>query len=433
MTTIASLEERSVLMDVLFAAAVGALFSGIHHEVGSVKVQLSDVLALMAVFLAAIKGFASPPVSRVTLIVLITYLLYYSISGMFVELSIGVTKIVQNVFIFAFLIALFGYYRTRSAELFLVLAAVMIIAVLAGNIGWHVLHGKLVGWKDLNEPKTIFTLLPIVLIVLLTRLGDRWKPPLPLLAGVAIAVIIFLSGERKAYIFAVLALAIWSGPVRIWKYALAAALVVPLFLVAAAADKTGYLQRQLSSFEQILPGGSARAASASKLLDASRTTTLSNAEREFSNRLAASMWTKQPVLGIGTGAFALAVRSDLSIPENFRMGIHGEFFRNLYEDGIVGLALYVSVWITALMVITLAWPATRAAGNQNLNKIKLLALLMLSIYVAFEASKGLTLVAICVLPFLVALPPGSLLPRRARMLRPAGPALTSGGYSAATW
>jgi O-antigen ligase len=135
---------------------------------------------------------------------------------------------------------------------------------------------------------------------------------------------------------------------------------------------------------------------------------MSNAQREISNRLAAAKWEKRPVLGIGTNAFDIAIRQEVSIPATFRTGIHGEFYRALYENGIVGLGLYMALWITAFATIALAWPMTKAAGDPGLNKIKLLCVTMFLIYCAFEASKGLTLACICALPFIVGLPPSAL-------------------------
>ncbi len=77
-------------LDVLFAACIAALFSGVHQSLGPVKIQLFDALALVTMFFAAFKGFASPRPSPTVLGVLIVYLLYFTISALFVSLAMGI-------------------------------------------------------------------------------------------------------------------------------------------------------------------------------------------------------------------------------------------------------------------------------------------------------------------------------------------------------
>ncbi len=83
----------------------------------------------------------------------------------------GIKELIQIALLFGFLFVAFGYYRTRSTDRVLILAAVLIVAVLVYNVAWHVAHGEYVGWKQLNEPKTVFTVLPLLLILLVARFG----------------------------------------------------------------------------------------------------------------------------------------------------------------------------------------------------------------------------------------------------------------------
>ncbi len=107
----------------------------------------------------------------------------------------------------------FGYYRTSldgsRADLG---DGADLSPCSSANVAWHVARGEFVGWKQLNEPKTVFTVLPLLLILLAARFGGPRRQLLFVLAACAAGVVILLSGERKAYLFAVLALAIWAGP-----------------------------------------------------------------------------------------------------------------------------------------------------------------------------------------------------------------------------
>jgi O-Antigen ligase len=407
MSEMLPLQRSSLLLDVLFGATIASLFSGIHHSFGSVKVQLSDLIALATIFLAVLKGFSAPRVSRLVLLVLLAYLLDYLTSALFVKMSMAAVKTVQFALAFSFLFAVFGYYRTHSSDRLLIVSTILMMVILVANIGWHILHGQLVGWKRLNEPKTIFILMPLMLILLFDRFPRFWRLPRGLCAVLLSVAIIFLSGERKAYIFAPLALLIWTEPRKIWRYAILPIAAIPLLWIAGSVDQTGYLHRQLTSLQVLISGNSTQEMSDSQLMDVNRPTTLSNAERIFTNRRAAAEWRKRPMLGIGTDAFQLQMREDTSIPDEFRLGIHGEFFRALYENGIVGLQLYIAVWISAFASLAMMWLPVSGAGGASLNKIKLLSLVMLLIYSSFESEKEVMAFALCCLPFVLGLLPSA--------------------------
>jgi hypothetical protein len=412
MSTEESLREQSVFMDVMFSVTIASLFSGIRAYVGPVKVQLSDLLALITIFVTFLRGFATPRLSIVTLLSLFAYLLFYCISALFVQFSMGITKMVQLLCIFTWLLVVFGYYRTRSTDRLLIISAVLIVVVLAANVGWHIARGQYVAWKQLNEPKTIFILLPLILILLFDRFERSWRQPLPLVAVLLSAAIIFMSGERKAYIFGTVALLVWSGPLKMLRYGAAALLAVPILLLlvdGSSPGKAGYLQRQIASFEVLISGANTQQLTDSQLLDESRPTTMSNAEREYTNRHARALWWKQaPLFGIGTNEYELQMRNESSVPILFRMGIHGGFFRALYENGVFGLELYIAIWICAFSCALMSLPQARELGAMRFFTIKMLTLVMLLIYCSFESDKGLIYYATCMLPFVVGLAPPRL-------------------------
>jgi O-Antigen ligase len=415
----AGLSQSSMLMDMLFALTIATLFSGLNRDVGPVKVQLSDLFAALSVFVAVLRGFATPRASVSLVVLLAGYLLLYWLSALAVGTMNGMKEIMQSVLVISFVFVVFGYYRTRSTDRLLLIASVLMLAILTINIAYHVNSGRYVGWKELNEPKTLFIILPLLLALLFDRFAQRrwiWA-----FLFIAAALIILLSGERKAYLFALAAAAIWTSPLN-WRHVLMALLVAPFIWFALASDGTSYLHRQVRSVTSGLADQSEQPLQLTALLDERRPTTLSNAQREFSNRLAFSMWKEKPILGIGTNAFVLAMEQQPTIPPMFRKGIHGEFHRALFENGMVGLALYGALWLAAFACLLTAWPANRAAGAPSLNKLKLLCVLMFLIYCGFEASKGLTLYCITALPFVVAIAP-RVRTARQRHWEPAGPVL----------
>jgi hypothetical protein len=370
-----------------------------------VKVQLSDALALLTIFVVATRGFTAPHASRVISVLLGAYLLVFLLSALMGGAENGAKETVQAFLLIAFVFVAFGYYSNHATDRLFVLTSILLLAIMSYNIGWHIAHGKLVGWKELNEPKTIFMLLPLLLLLANSRYHSRAARYLLLLGALAAIVIIFLSGERKAYIFAVVAFVIWNGA-GLLRYALpAAAVAVPLLLLGVGLDQHTYLGRQVASLMNGMPGSASDSLSLSSLIDENRPMTLSNAQREYTLRRAHALWREKPLLGIGTNAFSPMIETDESLPADFRVGIHGEFYRALYENGVVGLFLYASLWVAALIHVIVTWKATNALSDPYLNRLKLVILAMFLIYCSVEANKGLTALCIYTIPFLVALRP----------------------------
>lgn len=391
--------SSSLLLDVLFGLTIAALFSGLNWRLGGIKVQLADLLSLISVFVVMLRGFVTPRIALTLVVFLSAYLLIFCVSGFSVSVVNGLKELVQAALALLFLLAIFGHYRSHSSERFLLIATALMVAVMMYNIGWHISEGFYVGWKRLNEPKAIFVVLPLLLMILFDRFG-RHRRTLFIGASVIAAALILLSGERKAYLIAVLALAVWTG-VSSLRYLAVAALVTPLLLPIAALDEGGYVHRQLESFSSALTNR-AEQASTSELFEVGRAATLSDAQREFTHRIARSMWEKQPIFGIGTGAYDIAMQRYSSLPDAFRVGIHGEFYRALFENGIVGLAFYIAYWIAVALSLTFAWQSGNSMGNRNLSRIKLLCTVTFFIYCSAEASKGLTILCLCALPFVLA-------------------------------
>jgi hypothetical protein len=395
----------SVFIDGLFALSVAALFSGLHQALGPVKVGLSDLLEIVSIFVVVLRGVSMPYASRVILILLGGYLLVFLLSALSVGTANGAKEIVQAVLLLSFLCIIFGYYRNQAVNRFFLMTAILLLAIMTYNIIWHVTHGKLVGWKELNEPKAIFMLLPMLLLLATSRNRTRQARYWIAIGALAVVVIVFLSGERKAYMFTLAAFLIWNG-MAVLRYAIPAAVVaIPVLLMGVGLIQNNYLNRQIASLTQGLPGSESQPRALTTLLDEHRPMTMSNAQREHTLNVARSLWREKPLLGIGTNAFSPIIEKDVSLPLEFRVGIHGEFYRALYENGLIGLFLYASIWIAAFTHVALTWRATSAVGGLYLNRLKLATLTMFLIYCSVEASKGLTFLCIAALPFIVALRP----------------------------
>src|SRR5262249_7730980 len=72
-------------------------------------------------------------------------------------------------------------------------------AVMAFNIGWHLINGYWTGWKRLTDAQSTFTFLPMVVICFILCAAPERKR-FYWLAWWSLAPLIVLSGERKALI-----------------------------------------------------------------------------------------------------------------------------------------------------------------------------------------------------------------------------------------
>jgi uncharacterized protein YqgC (DUF456 family) len=396
--TFSPAEPSRKIIDWLFALTIASFFSGLNQRLGPAKVQLSDILCIVTIAVVMLRGFVSPRVSAPVMLSLLAYLTWYAVSALSLDLRLGVKEIVQTSLLFAFSFVAFGYYQNRSTGSLLAFTSALTLCVLGYNIAWHVSHGYYVSWKQLNEPKTIFIVLPLLIVLASDRLRSRRRLALSVAAAIA-GVIILLSGERKAYLFALVAVAIWTAPLN-WRHLLGAMMVIPFLWIGLTSDHTGYLDRQLSSLSGRLSSDSVATASLASLIADERPGTLSDVQREFTLRMARQMWSEHPLLGIGTNAFKERIETYETVPSSFRVGIHGEFYRALYENGVVGLALYSAIWLCALVSILRSWNGIRRSGDPTLNRIRLICFVMLITYCSAEAAKGLTQVSICLLPFL---------------------------------
>jgi hypothetical protein len=95
-------------------------------------------------------------------------------------------------------------------------------------------------------------------------------------------------------------------------------------------------------------------------------------------------------MGVGTNQFKNIIDTDFSgLPDELRLGIHGEFQRILTENGIIGLSLYILIWIAAWLRLsrTLSWAFSHGLiGATQARLLPLVLLVPCAFYVGTEAS-----------------------------------------------
>lgn len=264
------------------------------------------------------------------------------------------------------------------------IGVVLIVALIAV---WHIGNGHPVGWKLLGETKGALSLLPIVMLAIVTAQSRR-------LSGMTIALLvlgtlaILLSGERKAYQSLVIA-ALLMVNIRNPLVILGSVAALALIPLAISLDPTGYVGMQVDSLLDFGRGEVAQ--------------TLSNRMREWQFDYVMQLFAENPVFGIGTRHYVEvsmqqfgASEVDYIVPS---LSIHGEALRVLAENGVVGFSVWV-VFIGSAIAAAL-WP-TRLGRRRSGRELKIVFGLLVSLllFIGFEAFDTTMMLVYFILPML---------------------------------
>lgn len=259
----------------------------------------------------------------------------------------AVKELVQLILFGVFFLALAQFLDDRrSLRVFLSVMLATLWALALHNAVSHISMGSYAGWKNLGDQKLTHSVIVLVMAAItVSRFRPRgWWWPLLLIVAVAM---LFLSGERKGWVAAGLAVfmaLMISNRGGIGRHAVrrtlwAAAGVAGFVAVAALfAPFVPYLDKQLFSSVEfaslVFSDGSSPAAG----------TTESNRNRMAMIEIALQQMRDNPVFGIGPEAFRSDALGRAFVPiaaEDIATGPHNEILRIGAELGAVGLALYL--------------------------------------------------------------------------------------------
>ena len=296
----------------------------------------------------------------------------------------GFYRLAQMAAAYAFIVPFVVCYSQRPMKQFFKYSAILIGVLMVGTIGWHVTHKHLVTWKYLWDTKTAYSLLPFMALAFVTSKSHAARLYGPLLLGV-VAVIILLSGERKAYILLGVSLLLMANPRNPLTYLAPMAMLI-IGPLAAAIDTSGYVTRQIGTLTGFAHGDVVQ--------------TLSNQQREWQYQYIMELSHQHPLIGLGTGSYVTTMvgtyASSNSPIIRPGIGVHGEFLRVLVENGVTGMIPWIILLVTSAAA-TILYARERPRGLQER---KLAAFLFVSVfmYMLFEAFDTTMAVVYCLLP-----------------------------------
>jgi hypothetical protein len=277
-------------------------------------------------------------------------------------------------------------------------------AITAYNIYWHVSRGMWFGWKHLgswstSDIKYTFEFLPPI-IGLLILFGRGRLAYVYWALWIAFGVIIVFSGERKALLaYGLLTAALLTRARAHFAIPVLVATYFGVTWISSQLDR-GYLSQQLSSIANYTPG---QASSFDMIVRGAGPASQSDAQRIFAFHVGGELLKDKWLTGVGTNAYQDYVWRNYSYaPPTLLLGIHGEFWRVLVENGILGLILYTAIWVAAAwrLVKELTWLAGWRAITPYAGRLLFLILMIPAGFsIAFEAPGTHAFIALFLISF----------------------------------
>jgi hypothetical protein len=396
-------------VNALLAIAVLSLMLPIRMETGLILVRPFEFLIALGMLgwplIAARRGVRVP----VGLLLLLPYFLWHVVAA-----TVGGPRNTAREALQVLVVTMFAFLLAQEAarldlkrlsrRLLLGMAA-----IAAGTILWHIARGYWVGWKELPDPRLAFVFIPLLLagLILFAEVEKRrslhfvWAGMFPLL---------LMSGERKALVIYLILTALLFARGRLALIAPAAAGAFVGLLLLSTVVENPYLQKQIRTLVE--PGGTGNyeyVLATGRYLPGD---TPSDVQRAFAFDVSKQMFAEHPLFGVGTNQYSEIVGETFpSLPEELRLGIHGEFQRILTENGLVGFSLYVLIWVAAWARLTRVMRGAADRGRLTSTQVRVLPLLLfipLALFVGTEASGTRAFVGAIVISLLPELVGGAL-------------------------
>ena len=369
-------ESLSRLRDFLFAAASVSTLSDL--RVGHIPIFVAFVILIVAAnfqsliaFRYSLRAFVPP---------LFCFMLIHLTSAFRLSHGNGALFVFQSLVVSIFVWAFITRYSQVSMRRFLFYSGIGFSGILAVVIGYNVIHKRYFSWKLLLQAKSVFDLLPFMLLIL-RRSNTRSSQILyPVLLPLFI-IFVLVSGERKAYIMLALMspfLINFRNPL-VYVAPLVAAALVPIALAVKGGG--GYVSYEIGTLLSLGHGKVEHS--------------ISNDLRAKAIGLSWQLFKEHPIFGVGTNGYhkvALVLYQD-------GLGVHNEWMRVLAENGLVGIFFYflTVLWGFFGLFKSKSWGRTKTVNE------RILAygfFVTCTLYLSFEALGFITLTAFFFIPLL---------------------------------
>ncbi|MDD4616796.1 MAG: hypothetical protein PHW76_06775 [Alphaproteobacteria bacterium] len=339
------------------------------------------LVAIATMGLSGVRNMRFP--ATPTAIWSILYVLLATATAFQVSIDEGVYRTAQGLLVLISGIAISSHFAKlprHRIDSFLFRLLVVLTCVLVHIIVHHIRIGRYVDWKTLWGTKFVFSLLPVLFFFHENRLRKKLSTIGWWFLTGALALLILLSGERKAYfLFPVLFL--FSNAKLVSKIITVAAAISALTLFVSYSSGDFYVKKQILSFFE-----SHKDVSTVEFYANQNLAFDSNLTREFVNRTAKQEFFKRPFFGMGaTGYHAWAQKTYGNENPGLATNVHGEINRVPVENGLLGIGIVLAYLFCVVRRTLLCLKKKKTSQDSSEAKLPLYLLLFLLPYLATEA------------------------------------------------
>lgn len=343
-----------------------SLFSGMAYDTGAIVLRPFDAMVGFGAFViagaASRRGYARRLQKGLPYYLFAALYLYRGLSGLVMTGPIlALKELIQGL---EFLLLIHMVAKATKEEedrmSFLQTLYVGFGVIAVGSALLHVLNGQYSGYKYLADfgyttggaPKYTFGLFGLMALVF--WVGGR-KNTYTLAVLVGAIVLCLLSGERKGWVaLAAAAIAVYyvDSNFNLWgmlrnafraRYLALAGLIVVGGVAATNYEYAGWQLGSLErSYEMVVGGGFDYVP-------------VRPGQRQDVGRYNGIVFiidalSRHPVFGVGTGGGKEAVEEFSAPVEDITTG-HGEYQRYALENGLIGVLIYVFIWVSIIIFI----------------------------------------------------------------------------------
>lgn len=341
---------------------------------------------LITISVLGLTSFAIPSyVARACSLLAITHIYLAMGTAFYFSVGAGVHRNVQFllVLVSAIFISKLLYQLTASEKkrLFVRFSQVSLL-IFSHMVIYHVVTGHVVTWKYLYDTKITISVVVVILFLFEDKI-TTWGGSKAWLFSVALlAILVLMSGERKAYLLFGALFAFSRSPLP-FKLIIAATMVAGISAYAIMGDQDSYVTRQVASIFK-----TERAIPISEFYLIQSIADQSDLIREFVNRNAWQQFLQHPWFGLGgTGYYNWAQENFGLDPGTIglSMNVHGELNRIPAEGGMLGIIVAIVLIASFIRVIFVQMQRYGWSKANSLQRWPLYVFCFVVCFAAYEA------------------------------------------------
>ena len=330
--------KYTLIVAILFLA----LFSNIRYEASFAIIRLFDVLSILFfIYISKIQNNYQNKDNGMKVLLpffIIHIILSYKLGAVYVG-----KEFLQMSIVLSFLYIIFKSRKMVNFEILLKYLLFVSLLAITCTILWHLYNGVNFGWKQLPDTRIAYTFFTLLFFIYF-KIYNNEKSLKFFFYSIILLIILLISGERKAITIFIFLFSLNYFRGFGVKFLIILAFIYFILSISVSNISNVYVQNKINSMINIINIGNVNYEADAQNI--SENENWSNVTRSFSIIVSKEIFLKNPFFGIGTNKYLPYLNENYYyLPQPMKLGIHGEFQRVLAENGMIGLLLYLLIWV----------------------------------------------------------------------------------------